>query len=43
MLARGWERQLDLDRNAILYDDELNHADYAQWLHDNAARFLRLT
>lgn len=35
-LARGWERQLDLERNSLFYDDGLDHAEYVDWLRDNA-------
>ena len=37
--ARGWERQIDLDRNPELYA-ELTAADYRTWLHDNAVRWV---
>jgi hypothetical protein len=35
-LARGWERQLDVERNGLFYDGELDRAQYAGWLRDNA-------
>jgi hypothetical protein len=35
-LARGWERQLDVERNGLFYDGGLDHAEYAGWLRDNA-------
>ncbi len=42
-LARGWERQLDLERNALFYDDRpLTAARYRRWLDDNAVRFVAL-
>jgi hypothetical protein len=42
-LARGWERQLDRDRNALFYDGRpLTAARYRQWLDDNAVRFVAL-
>jgi hypothetical protein len=40
-LARGWERQLDLSRNAVLYQP-LTATAYEQWLHDNAVRYVAL-
>jgi hypothetical protein len=40
-LARGWERQLDRERNALFYADApLSAADYTAWLHDNAVGFV---
>jgi hypothetical protein len=41
-LARGWERQLDLGRNDVLYDEELSAAAYHQWLLDNGVRWVAL-
>jgi hypothetical protein len=38
--ARGWERQVDLERNAVLYDVELSLTEYHAWLHDNAVRWI---
>lgn len=38
--ARGWERQVDLERNEVLYDDELSLSEYHAWLHDNAVRWI---
>jgi len=40
--ARGWERQLDLERNAELYDPELTRAEYHDWLHHNGVRWVAL-
>ncbi|MGV9883780.1 MFS transporter [Streptomyces sp. NPDC003006] len=31
-LARGWNRQADMERNPIFYDDTLNSANYHEWL-----------
>ncbi|MFB9388795.1 MFS transporter [Streptomyces coeruleoprunus] len=31
-LARGWNRQADLDRNPLFYDKSLNAENYRQWL-----------
>ena len=41
-LARGWERQLDMGRNAIFYDTELDPDAYHRWLRDHAVRFVAL-
>ena len=41
-LARGWERQLDIGRNAIFYDAELDPDAYHRWLRDHAVRFVAL-
>jgi hypothetical protein len=40
--ARGWERQLDLARNAPLYDAELSLDGYHRWLHDYGVRWIAL-
>lgn len=39
-LARGWERQVDTDRNALFYADTLDPADYADWLRANAVSYV---
>jgi hypothetical protein len=43
-LARGWHRQLDRKVNPLFYDAEqpLTAAAYAEWLHDNAVRWVAL-
>ncbi len=42
-LARGWERQVDRDRNALFYDGRpLTAERYRRWLDDNAVRFVAL-
>ena len=41
-LARGWERQLDMGRNAALYDEGLDADTYHRWLLDNAVQFVAL-
>lgn len=42
-LARGWERQLDRERNALFYDGRrLTPGRYDRWLRDNAVRFVAL-
>lgn len=40
--ARGWERQLDLERNPELYDPALTREEYHDWLHHNAVRWIAL-
>ncbi|MET0908367.1 MAG: hypothetical protein ABWZ99_02770 [Ilumatobacteraceae bacterium] len=41
-IARGWERQVDMDRNEILYEPELTLADYRRWIDDHAVRWIAL-
>jgi hypothetical protein len=42
-LARGWERQVDRQRNALFYDDRpITAARYRRWLDDNAVRYVAL-
>jgi hypothetical protein len=41
-LARGWERQLDLRYNEILYSKDLNQATYHEWLVENGVRWVAL-
>jgi hypothetical protein len=38
--ARGWERQIDLERNAVLYDESLDVGAYTAWLEGNAVRWI---
>jgi hypothetical protein len=44
MLARGWERQLDTDRNGLFYDESrpLTAARYRAWLLQNAISYVAL-
>jgi hypothetical protein len=42
LLARGWERQLDIAYNEIFYDKPLTSAEYQVWLRDNAIKFIAL-
>ena len=37
-LARGWLRQLDLERNRIFYEGEPTHASYRRWLLEKGIR-----
>jgi len=42
LLARGWERQLDIAYNPIFYSTPLTAASYQQWLHENGVAFVAL-
>jgi hypothetical protein len=39
-LARGWLRQVDLDRNAIFFSDPLAPTEYLRWLEDNGVEYV---
>ncbi|MCQ9134464.1 MULTISPECIES: MFS transporter [Streptomyces] len=39
-LARGWNRQADMERNPLFYDDTLNSANYHDWLQRWAVHFV---
>lgn len=39
-LARGWERQVDVDRNPLFYRDGLDAREYEDWLHRNAVSYV---
>ncbi|MFC7015642.1 MFS transporter [Streptomyces viridiviolaceus] len=41
-LARGWNRQADMERNPLFYDDTLNSANYHEWLERWAVHFVVL-
>ncbi|WP_217243128.1 MFS transporter [Streptomyces sp. AC555_RSS877] len=41
-LARGWNRQADMERNPLFYDDTLNSANYHEWLGRWAVHFVVL-
>lgn len=41
-LARGWERQVDLAYNRVLYNPKLTASAYHQWLRDNGVRWVAL-
>jgi hypothetical protein len=41
-LARGWERQLDMDRNPIFYESSLDSARYHLWLLENGVQYVAL-
>src|SRR5262249_19449874 len=39
-IARGWERQLDQERNGLFYADSLDPTAYSTWLQHNGVRFV---
>ncbi|MGR6321275.1 hypothetical protein [Micromonospora soli] len=39
-LARGWERQVDTERNALFYGDDLTADSYADWLRREAVQYV---
>ena len=39
-IARGWLRQLDLERNRIFYEGEPTHASYRRWLLEKGIRYV---
>jgi len=41
-LARGWQRQLDIERNRLFYGGVLNDLTYATWLSENGVRYVAL-
>ena len=41
-LARGWNRQLDVQRNPLFYNDTLTAASYHDWLRQWAVRYVAL-
>ena len=41
-LARGWERQLDLRYNAVLYDETMNATQYQGWLIANGVSYVAI-
>jgi hypothetical protein len=41
-LARGWLRQVDVDRNPLFYRDGLDPGEYADWLRRNAVSYVAL-
>jgi len=42
LLARGWERQLDIAYNPIFYKAPLTAATYRMWLHANGVEYVAL-
>jgi hypothetical protein len=41
-IARGWERQLDRERNALFYEGALTPGRYRRWLDENAIAYVAL-
>jgi len=41
-IARGWQRQLDIERNPLFYGGVLNDLTYATWLSENGVRYVAL-
>ncbi|MER7726325.1 MFS transporter [Streptomyces sp. NPDC096323] len=41
-LARGWNRQADMERNPLFYDDTLNPVNYREWLDRWAVHYVVL-
>jgi hypothetical protein len=41
-LARGWLRQVDLDRNRLFFDGTLDADSYREWLVDNGVSYVAL-
>jgi len=39
-LVRGWERQVDVERNALFYNGTLDPATYLEWLYRNAVEYV---
>ena len=42
-LARGWERQVDLERDPLFYGGALTPAAYHRWLRYNAVRYVAIS
>jgi len=42
-LARGWERQVDIERNPLFYRGTLTPAAYYGWLRYNAVRYVAIS
>jgi hypothetical protein len=42
LLARGWERQLDIAYDPIFYNQALNAASYHTWLAENGVKYVAL-
>ncbi len=42
-LARGWERQVDVERNPLFYGGTLTPAAYYGWLRYNAVRYVAIS
>ncbi|HEX5497371.1 MAG TPA: hypothetical protein VFX70_22640 [Mycobacteriales bacterium] len=41
-LARGWMRQVDIERNPLFFDGSLSAVSYQRWLYDNGVEYVAL-
>lgn len=41
-IARGWERQVDVERNPLFYNNTLDPSTYLAWLQDNGVSYVAL-
>lgn len=41
-LARGWMRQVDIERNPLFFDGTLDAVTYQRWLYDNGVEYVAL-
>jgi hypothetical protein len=41
-IARGWMRQVDIERNPLFFDGSLNAVTYQKWLYDNGVEYVAL-
>lgn len=41
-IARGWLRQVDIERNPLFFDGSLNAVNYQKWLYDNGVEYVAL-
>lgn len=39
-LARGWMRQVDIERNPLFFDGTLDTVSYQKWLYDNGVEYV---
>jgi hypothetical protein len=42
-IARGWLRQVDIERNPVFYDGSLDAGTYRRWLDDNAVSHVAIS
>ena len=41
-IARGWMRQVDIERNPLFFDGTLDAVSYQKWLYDNGVEYVAL-
>lgn len=41
-IARGWMRQVDIERNPLFFDGTLDAVSYQRWLYDNGVEYVAL-